>query len=461
VSYPLEPSAPEMREMIDAVGSYLVGFIEGLPEASAAPLEGGEELARAFDEPAPPGGPGDLGGLIDAVDRGVATSFNTTGPGYLAYIPGGGIFAAALADFLAAGVNRYVGMWQPSPALVQLEWNVLRWLADLFGFPPEARGIFTSGGSMANFSGIVAARHTGLGDDLSGGVLYLTAEAHASVAKAAGLAGLSSRNLRTVPSDGALRMDPEALRREIEADRARGLRPFCVVASAGTVNTGAVDPIAEIGEIAHEHRLWLHVDGAYGGFFQLTERGRRAFAGIEQADSIALDPHKGMFLPYGTGCLLVREGRHLRESHSVDGAVYLQDLAGEGESRNFADYSPELSRDFRGLRVWLPLKLHGLDAFREALEEKLQLARFLHERLADAPGLEVPWEPDLSIVAFRSAAGDEASRELLGRINDSKRVFLSSTVLGGRFTLRAAILCHRTHRDRIEEAAEIIRGAAG
>jgi aromatic-L-amino-acid decarboxylase len=215
--------------------------------------------------------------------------------------------------------------------------------------------------------------------------------------------------------------------------------------------------------VAREEELWVHVDGAYGGFFQLTERGRRLFAGIGDADSITLDPHKAMFLPYGTGSLLVREGRLLREAHRV-GGDYLQDLAPEGDVPNFTDYSPELSRDFRGLRVWLPVKLHGLGAFREALDEKLDLARWLYERLRDTPGFELPWEPEVTVVAFRyrprSGDAEEFNRRLLRRINDSRRVFLSSTLIDGRFVIRACIVSHRTHRDRIEEAAEIIVRAA-
>jgi aromatic-L-amino-acid decarboxylase len=212
--------------------------------------------------------------------------------------------------------------------------------------------------------------------------------------------------------------------------------------------------------VVTEEDLWLHVDAAYGGFFQLTERGRAKLRGIDRADSITLDPHKGMFLPYGTGCLLVRDGRALRQAHSIQEAEYLQDLTTEGESLNFSDYSPELSRDFRGLRVWLPIKLHGLDAFRDALDEKLDLARLLFEALREVPTLEVPWEPELSIVAFRARGGDAATRQLLEEINASRRVFLSSTVIEGRFFVRAAILSHRTHWDRVEEAVGIIRRAA-
>jgi aromatic-L-amino-acid decarboxylase len=224
-----------------------------------------------------------------------------------------------------------------------------------------------------------------------------------------------------------------------------------------------VDPLADIGAVAREEEMWLHVDGAYGGFFQLTERGRALFRGIDAADSITLDPHKGMFLPYGTGSLLVRERRRLREAHMV-GADYLQDLAPEAEIPNFADYSPELSRDFRGLRVWLPLMLHGVEAFRTALDEKLDLTGLLYEALVDSPGFELPWKPDLTVVPFRyrprSGDPEEFNRRLLERINASRRVFLSSTMIDGRFVIRACIVSFRTHRDRIEEAIEIIRSSA-
>jgi aromatic-L-amino-acid decarboxylase len=238
------------------------------------------------------------------------------------------------------------------------------------------------------------------------------------------------------------------------------MRPFLVVASAGTTNTGAIDPMADIVEVAREHGLWVHVDGAYGGFFHLTERGRARFRGIEQADSITLDPHKGMFLPYGTGSLIVRDGAALREAHFA-GAAYLQDLAAEGDLPSFSEYSPELSRDFRGLRVWLPLRLHGVGAFREALDEKLDLATYLYDALLDVPELEVPWAPQLTVVPFRLRVGDDGTNQrFLDRINASKRVFLSSTMVDGRYTLRACILSHRTHRDRIDECIEIVRAAA-
>jgi aromatic-L-amino-acid decarboxylase len=388
-------------------------------------------------------------------------TFEYAGPGYLAYIPGGGLPTAALAEFLAQGVNRYVGLWQPSPAVVQIEENVTRWICDVFDLPPAtSQGLLTSGGSIANLSAVVAARHAKLGEDFADGVYYVSAQTHASVTKAATIAGFSRRNLRIVPTDDQLRLDPAALDATVRDDRAAGLRPFLVVASAGTTNTGAIDPLDEVAGIAAEHGLWMHTDAAYGGFFRLTQRGRERFRGIERSDSVTVDPHKGMFLPYGTGALAVRDGEALRAAH-YEGASYLQDLPPSGELPNYAEYSPELSRDARGLRVWFPLKLHGVAAFREALDEKFDLTDLLHERLAADPRIEIPWGPQLTVVPFRLAGADEETqREFLRRINAAKRVFLSSTTIEGRYVLRACIVSHRTHRDRIEECADIVTAAA-
>jgi aromatic-L-amino-acid decarboxylase len=459
MGYPLDPSPQEMREMGESALAYAVDFLRRRPDAPASDFEGAAETARNLRE-SPPADGGEFAPLLDLVETIASHSADNAGPGFLAYIPGGGLFASSLADLLSTTIDRYVNLWGEAPVAAQVENNVVRWLCDLFDFPAESRGVLTSGGSMANFSAIVSARRAMLPEDFLSGTLYVSEHAHASVVKAAMLAGFPTRNVRFVDADPSLRMDVDALRSAIAEDRGAGRSPFAVVASAGTTNTGAIDPIEEIADVARDERLWLHVDAAYGGFFQLTERGRERFRGIERADSITLDPHKGMFLPYGTGALVVREGRKLREAHFV-AATYLQDLAADADIPNFTEYSAELSRDFRGLRVWFPLKLHGVSAFREALDEKLDLTELLYEGLKAEPLLELPWAPDLTVVPFRLRDRDDAdNRRLLEAINASKRVFLSSTVIDGRFTIRACILSHRTHRDRIEECIEIVRRAA-
>jgi aromatic-L-amino-acid decarboxylase len=458
--FPLEPSEAEMRAMGEAALSLVIEHIASLPDAPASDLEGASDLAKAFDERAPDGGT-PFAELLERLRPAFDKALGTTGPGYMAFIPGGGLYVAALADLVANVFNRYTGMWAPAPVLGQIEWSVIRWLADLFGYPPEARGTLTSGGSMANFSAVVTARRAKLGDEFHDGTLYVTEHTHASVQKAAVLAGFSTVHIKTVPTTRALTMDTDALRGLIAEDRQMGHLPFLVVASAGTTNTGAVDPLEELADLCAAENMWLHADAAYGGFFYLTKRGRTALAGIERADSITLDPHKAMFMPYGTGALLVREGNIMHAAHTTaDAANYLQDLA-TAESVDSSDYSAELTRPFRGLKIWLAVQLHGMRAFREALEEKMELTRVLHDGLRAIPGIEIPWEPSLTIVAFRlEGADNDANRAFLERINATKRVFLSSTIIDGRFTLRACIVSHRTHRDRIEEAIEIIAASA-
>jgi aromatic-L-amino-acid/L-tryptophan decarboxylase len=458
MSYPLDPTPEQMREMGRAALDYLVEFTASQDEQAALDVEGAIDAARSV-RAAPPKDGGSFDRLMDQVDLIAAKAYNTTGPGYLPFIPGGGLFAAALGDFLATGINRFVNLWGQGPVGAQIEYNVVRWLCDLFGYGPESRGILTTGGSMANLSSLVAARKAKLPEDFLSGSLYASEQVHASNVKAASIAGFPVANVRSVPVTPDLKMNVAALRAMVAADRAEDRTPFFVIASAGTTNTGAIDPIDEIADVAAQENLWLHVDGAYGGFFQLTDRGRTAFAGIERADSITLDPHKGLFLPYGTGSLVVRDGARLREAHFV-GQAYLQDFPPEDEIPNFTEYSIELSRDFRGLRVWFPLVLHGVSAFREALDEKLDLARYLYEELSTIPELELFGEPELTVVPFRlREGGEEADKRLLDLINASKRVVLSSTILQGRFTIRACILSHRTHRDRIEECAQIVRRA--
>jgi aromatic-L-amino-acid decarboxylase len=451
----------------------LIAFVETLPHHPAS-LVGTSpsvtaELVHEMSRP-PPEEPGALVPLLTRVDRAAAHAIETAGPGYLAYIPGGGVFASAVADFYAQVTNRMVGLTGLAPGLAAIERSVVRWLGQVCGMPnATSTGLLVSGGSMANFSAVVAARHTRLGDRIDDGTVYVTSHAHHSIRKAIQLAGLPAGSLRTVPCARGLRMDVAAAERLITADRALGRRPFLLVGSAGTTSTGTIDPLAELAALAAEQGLWFHVDGAYGGLFRLTERGRARLKGTEQADSVTLDPHKSLFLPYGTGAVVARDADNLRAAHAV-GSQYLRDVQADGDVADFADLGLELSREFRGLRVWLPLHLYGVAAFRNALDEKLDLARLAYEHLASEPRLEVPWEPDLTVVPFRcrlSGSGstamldaDRRSRELLDRINESGRIVLSSTTVDNRFTLRLCILSHRTHADRVAEALEIIVDAA-
>jgi aromatic-L-amino-acid decarboxylase len=456
-SFDLDPTA--RREIAEAAVDYVLRFIDDRESAPASDLDGAYELARALRR-SPPEEGRPFEDLLSEISDGANKAYDTAGPGYLAYIPGGGLFASAIGDLIACVTNRFVNIAAPAPVFAQLEATVTRWLCDVFELPEASQGVLTSGGSMANFSAIVTARTAKLGETLAGGRIYASEHVHHSIAKSAMIAGLPHDALRNVPCSSDLRMDVDALAGMLDEDRREGHTPFLVVGSAGTVNTGAVDDLDRLAEVAATNDLWFHVDGAYGGFFHLTAEGRETLRGVTRADSITLDPHKGLFLPYGTGGLLVRDGALLKTAHNVE-AHYLPAVSADPELPDFADYSPELSRDFRGLRVWLPLHLHGVSAFRAALEEKLELARLIYKRLIDVPALEVPWEPQLSIVAFRPRdAGNEVAQRMLDKINASRRVFLSATNIDGEMYLRVCVLSHRTHRQRAEEAADIIAHAA-
>jgi aromatic-L-amino-acid decarboxylase len=459
--HPLEPGGESMRAMGGAAVELLARFVESLPDRPASNYDGIAELVEEM-QAAPPEDGVAFEELLDRFRRAADRGLEHAGPGFMAYVPGGGLYASAVADFLACGFNRFLGIGSPAPALVAIEQSVLQWLCDLYGLPDGAQGLLTSGGSLAQLSAIAAARTARLGEHDTGARLYVSAHTHHSVAKAARLAGFRPSALVTIPVDGELRMDVTALAAAVAADRAAGLRPFLVVGTAGSTDTGTVDPLPRLAELAHANGLWFHVDAAYGGPFVLTERGRSRLSGIEAADSITVDPHKGFFVPHGTGALLVRSREDLLRAHSGDEPHYLQDLVSAEAVPSFADLSPELTRDFRGLRVWLPLHLHGVAAFRDALDEKLDLARRAYEQLREIPELELPFEPDLSIVSFRHRARDTAdpdgaSRRLLELVNDSRRVFLSSTSVGGRMLLRICVLIHRTHQDRVDECVELIR----
>ena len=303
--------------------------------------------------------------------------FATTSPRFMAYIPGGGVPFSAFGDLLAATSNKYSGFASASPGAVRIENACVAWLASVIGFPQEAAGTLTSGGSIANLTAVVAARDAR--DPEGGGAVYVTRFAHYCVDKALHIAGRSRSPKRIIATDESYRMSIEALEQALEEDRRNGIRPWMVIASAGTVDTGAIDPLPEIAELCRRYGAWFHVDGAYGGLFALCNEGKALLRGIEMADSVALDPHKTLFLPYGTGAVVVRDGKLLQEAFSASGE-YIRPLGESEVGPSPADLSPELTRHFRALRLWLPLQMAGIAAFRAAQSEKLALARYFHAR---------------------------------------------------------------------------------
>ena len=456
----LEPNAGLRKDLaVQAVG-YAESFLTKLSSTKTFEYDCGlsKRLEQPFAEDA-----GDFRSLLALLESSVGPEgINPASGGHMGYIPGGGIYPSAWGDFIADITNCYSGVAFASPGGAKMERLLVRWMADLVGFPGSAGGDLTSGGSMANLTAIIAARETmGIrARDVDNSCIYTTADSHHCIDKAIRAAGLADCQNRRVPMDSRFRMDIPELKRLIRDDKAAGLRPWLVIASAGTTDTGAVDPIEEIAQVARENDLWLHVDAAYGGFFLLCDEGRKVLKGLDKAHSIVLDPHKGMFLPYGSGAVLVRDEEWLAGSQGYQ-ADYMQDARAGSESYSPADLSLELTRPFRGLRFWLPLKLFGLAPFRAALAEKIWLARYFHEQLADTPGWETGPYPELSVVTYRyiSDQGDADSfnRKLVQAVQKDGKVFISSTLVDGKFFLRLAVLHFRTHLEQVDYLLALLK----
>ena len=456
----LEPNSAERGSVRGTVIDYSEGFLDNIESFRTYVMT--ESKGRGLlASPIAEEGIG-IGKAIDLIRENVdAPGLNPASGGHLAYIPGGGIYYSALGDYLADVFNRYAGVFYASPGAVRMENMLLRWMNDLVGYPAEASGNLTTSGSLANMIAMVVARDGKeiRSADIPRSVIYLSKQAHHSVDKGIRVAGLGECILRFVAIDERFRMISADLERQIEDDKAAGLNPFLVVASAGTTDVGAIDPLTEIGDIAKRHGLWYHIDAAYGGFFILTDEGNKKLKGLELSDSLIIDPHKGLFLPYGLGVVLVRDVEHLKRSFRFD-AHYMQDAFAGPDEISPAEISPELTKHFRGLRLWLPLKLHGLAPFRACLEEKLLLAKYFYEEVQKL-GFECRLEPELSVVVYRyvpkTGDANEFNKKLLEAVVADGRVFISSTMLDGNYTLRLACLAFRTHLKTIDTLLDVLR----
>jgi len=453
VNAPLEPDRQTRSELAAQALSYLDDWYD---RAGTMPVGAGvtdeQILATLAREPSEEGS--DLASLLAVLTAAAQGGINHLSGGHMSYIPNSGLYTAALGELLAAGLNRYTGVADSAPGFTAIEHGVVAWLRSLFMMGPESSGLLLSGGSMANFTAIVTARTDKLGDEFNNGVLYVTSHTHHSAAKAARLAGFRDDQVVPIGVDSNLRMNTGALVAQIQADRANGLKPFLVVASAGTTNTGTVDPLEEMAEIVADQDIWLHVDAAYGGFFQLTDRGREVLRGIEQADSVALDPHKGLSIPFGVGAIIVQREQSLVDAHEGRGAYLFYEDSHMG-LRDISSLGPELSRPFRGLSVWLPLQLHGIGPFREALDYSLDLAGHAFERLSAIDGVDARWKPDLSVVGVMFD-DDRLGQAALDAVNEDRTTHLSPTIIDERFVLRFAILNRRTTIDHVDHAIDII-----
>ncbi len=456
----LEPTAPLREKWTQQVTAYSDNFIDNIEEIKAYVIseENGRgvlqapfrESGREMEEI--------LGILKEHVDN---VGLNPASGGHLGYIPGGGIYSTALGDFLAAVTNRYAGIFYGGPGAVRIENQLIRWMAGLINYPKGSLGNLTSGGSIANLIAIVTARDKKKirSRDVENAVFYLTKQVHHCVQKAIRIAGMDESVIRYIPMDERYRMSAEALKKQVASDKAEGLRPFLVVGSAGTTDAGAVDPLNDIADIAEANDIWFHIDAAYGGFFILVDELKEKFKGVERSDSLAIDPHKGLFLSYGLGTVLIKDVKAQFDSHYYK-ASYMQDTLGVNEEISPADLSPELTKHFRGLRLWLSLQLFGVAPFRACLEEKHLLCQYFYEEIQKI-GFEVGPQPELSVCMYRfiplSGNANEFNAKLVEIVKQDGRVFISSTNLDGVNWLRLAVLSFRTRLKTIDTLLEVLK----
>lgn len=397
-------------------------------------------------------------------------------PGFMAYVSGAGTVPGAAADLLAAGLNMNAGGWMLSPGATEIELQLARTFASWFGLPEGAGGLIVSGGAMANFVALKAARDRRAGwdirrDGVAAGpplALYLSEETHVVSTRAADMLGLGTGAVRHIPVDDGYRIRLDALREAIARDRADGARPFAVVATAGTVATGAIDPLTAVADVCAEEGLWFHVDAAYGGPAAFTDDLRPLFEGIERADSIAFDPHKWLYTPLTGGCVLVRDMQALPDAFSYTASYTYQDKERTGRGVDGSQLGPQFSRGFWALKVWLSLLAHGRRAYVQRISHDAALARYLGRLAEERPDFELSCPVGLSICCFRyvppGLPETEGREEYLDLLNErvmtqaqqGGRVFFSNAVLHGRFVLRACIVNFRTEAEDLEAMLDIV-----
>jgi len=465
ISLDLDPQT--MRQAGYHVIDYVVDRIVNL-RSSPLGRELGREQTEALLREALPENPTAFEEVFAKFCHDVApNSITLDHPRFFAFIPSAPSFISILGDMLTAGTNVFAGTWFESSGPSQVEILVVDWFKQMLGLPSQASGLMVSGGSVANLTALAVARRAMLNDNVENAVVYLSEHAHTAVDRGLRVLGIREEQWRRVPIDAEYRMQPEALDYLMSDDRAAGLRPLAVVASAGTTSTGSVDPLAEIARVAHAHSAWFHVDGAYGGFAALTERGRNLLRGIGQADSVVLDPHKWFYCPIEAGCVLVREGHLMRETFRIL-PDYMRDVAREEKEINFCDYGLQLTRSLRALKVWMAVKTYGAAKLRQVIDQCLDLTEYAAQLFAQSPRFEIVTSPSLGVFTFRyvpahlpagvepEAYLNQLNDTLTARIIASRRIMLSSTRLAGRHVLRFCVLNHRTRKEDVRAAREII-----
>ncbi|HET6725076.1 MAG TPA: aminotransferase class I/II-fold pyridoxal phosphate-dependent enzyme [Gammaproteobacteria bacterium] len=445
----------EMREFGYRVVDMIADHWADLADKPVAQTRARGGVPKALAAP-PPDGPAPLDSVLEELQRNVFSHIaHVNHPRFFAFVPSPANFVSVMGEALAAGYNVFNGTWLAASGAAQIELTVVDWLRRVCDFPEGAGGLFVSGGSMANIVALAVARHRRLDGPDSKARVYFSAQTHSSIERGLRLLGFADDQSVRLPVDADFRLDVGALTDRIRIDRAAGLEPFCVVANAGTTNTGAIDPLPELARLCRNENLWLHADGAFGAAAAVSGRGRQALAGLDQVDSLSIDPHKWLFQPFEIGCVLVRERHWLRDAFHVL-PDYMQDTRAEEETINLGEYGPQLTRSFRALKLWMTLRIFGRDALAEAIERGFELAEQAEGLLREKANWEIVSPAQMAMVAFRYAPPDTApeeadalNAEIVRRVSADGYAMLSSTRLNGRTALRLCTINPRTTDDDI------------
>lgn len=457
----LRLSSEEMRALGYQVIDALVEHFEELPEKPVTRRAGREDLEERLREPPPEHGSDAEEVLRRAQQEVFSNMMHVDHPRFFAFVPGPSNFVGAMADALASGFNVFSGTWLEGSGPAEIELVTVDWLRQLCGFPEGAGGLFVSGGSMANLTALAVAREVKLGTQTSEAVAYCSEQTHSSVDRGLRILGLAPHQIRKIPTDEKFRISLPELRREMAADRAMGRTPFCVIANAGTTNSGAIDPLAQLADFCEKESLWLHVDAAYGGAAVLTEDGKALLDGLERADSLTLDPHKWLFQPHEMGCVLLRDVELLKRAFRVV-PDYIKDADRAEEEVNFIDYGIQMTRGFRALKLWMSLQTFGLEGFREAVEHGISQAEFTEGVLRESPRWEIVTPAQIGVVTFRYVMEewfppeelDALNRGLVEKMIEDGFAMVSSTVMNGRTVLRFCMNNPRTTEDDVRRTIQ-------
>jgi aromatic-L-amino-acid decarboxylase len=458
---PLELSEDEMRTLGYRVVDILVRhFADGRDDPVGAKGTPADLIARFAG--GPPEKPTELGQLLSRLEKDVfPNNLHVDHPRFFAFVPGPGNFVSTMADALVSGFNIFNGTWLGGSAAAAVELNVIDWFRRFCGFPETAGGLFVSGGSAANLTALHAARATKLGDRIENATIYFSDQTHYSVERALRVIGFAREQFRKIPSDDRFRLPLDRLREMIQSDKNAGLLPFCIIANAGTTNTGAVDPLPELADLCAAEGMWLHADGAYGAATTICERGRQKLSGLERVDSLSLDPHKWLFQPFECGCVLVRDAAGLKSAFQLM-PEYMRDVHRNAEETNPADYGVQLSRGFRALKVWLSINTFGMAAFRDAVTRGFELAEFAESELRRRRSCEILSAAEMAIVAFRFGKDDALQTRLVEEMLRDGFAFLTSTTLKGVTALRLCTINPRTtEQDIVQTIDRLEKFAAG